>query len=375
MNHTASQDPPATAPVVRDQGLDAVRGLGILLVVIGHALIRALDPALPGTASAVMLSGIGWVRMTPGVDAALTAIYSFHMPLLAFVSGLAFSRSSVGYGRSFLGRRAAGLLVPYFAWLGVAWLVVGDRTPAGLLRFFGSAAIDPQSPGALWFLYALFASSVVLAAVMALGGSDRALVASAAVVGLGGMLPLGAYSNVLGLSDVAWLYPFVAAGVIVARHRTSLERSRLLVPLALVLWTASLPFVWPVVVPGPRWWFPGVTAALAPLGTSVASLVAKALWALVRVAGALAGTYVAFWLGTRVRGALLTGCAWLGRRTLGVYATHSLILLALAPLVAPLAIAARVVALIVLALVAALAITLLLERWGVTRKVFLGSRA
>lgn len=358
----------------RDLALDAARAAGIVLVVLGHALIRSLDVVPAGTPGGVLLSGIGTVRMTPLAGWVLTIIYSFHMPLLAFVSGHAFARSSSGYGTRFIGRRAAGLLVPYFAWLSIAWLLTGDLRPAGLLSFAWSAVIDPQSPGALWFLYALFGSAVVLALAMRMGGSDRLLLVSALIVGAAGVLPLGAYSNVLGLSDIAWLYPFVVAGVLGARHRRTLDAAGYLRPVALLVWAASLPLVWPVLVSGPRWWTAGVVAILDGLGP-IAPIVAKALWAAVRVVGALAGTYVVFTLAARVRGAALGAAAWLGRRTLGVYATHSHILLHLAPVLSGLASFTRAALLFAAALTAALLITLALEATWVTRRLLLGQRS
>lgn len=374
MTHPAQAAGDAIDTPRRDRGLDAARGVGILLVVLGHALIRSLPVVAPGAPGAVELAGIGAVRMTPAVDVLLAVVYSFHMPLLAYVSGHAFSRSSVGYGARFIARRALGLLVPFLAWLLVAWVIAGDHTPAGLLMFGGRALLDPQSPGALWFLYALFGSSAVLALVMRLGGSDRMLLASALLVGAAGVLPLGPYGNILGLSDIAWLYPFVAAGVISARHRKRLEDIGALIPLALALWAASLPLIWPVLVPGPRWWAADVEQLLAGIGP-IAPLVTKGLWAGVRVIGALAGTYAAFALATRLRGVALGVAAWLGRRTLGVYATHSHILLYAAPLFVALATPVRVVALLALGVAGGLAITRALETTALTRKVFLGIRA
>ena len=358
----------------RDLGLDAARSSGILLVVLGHALIRSLDIVAPGAPDGVLLSGIGTVRMTPFADIALTLIYSFHMPLLAYVSGHAFSRSSVGYGARFIARRASGLLIPYLAWLLVAWVLAGDLRLAALGSFVGSAILDPQSPGGLWFLYALFGSATLLAAGMRLGGSDRTLIASALLAGVLGVLPLGAYGNLFGLSDIAWLYPFVVAGVLAARHRTALEHATWLTPLSMALWVASLPLVWPVLVPGPRWWAADVAALAGVLGPA-ATLVPKALWALIRVIGALAGTYAVFQLAGRLRGRSLAVAAWLGRRTLGIYATHGHVLLYVAPLVASFAAPVRTVALFATGMTAAVILTLALETMPVTRRVFLGTRS
>jgi fucose 4-O-acetylase-like acetyltransferase len=296
------------------------------------------------------------------------------MPLLALISGYVFVISGKGFGGAFLRKRAVGLLVPYVAWLFVAWALVGVHTWSGLLVFLGSAALDPQAPGALWFLYALFVSAVLLAGVMRLGGSDAGLVLSAGIVGVAGMLPLGPYSNLFGLSDVAWLYPFVVAGVLLMRHRSALFGARILPVAALVVWAASLPLLWPVVIPGPRWWYADVTGLVMALGLPAGAVVPKLLWAVVRVIGALAGSYGVFRLGTALRGRALDAASWLGRRTLGVYASHSYILLALASALAALVPWARLAVLFTAGLGLSVGLTLSLERVPIARRVFLGIR-
>jgi len=365
-------DPRTGSP--RDVCLDALRGFAILLVVLGHALLRGLDVLPVGAPGAVDITGIGTVAMGPATSTALTVIYSFHMPLLAFVSGFALSHSSVGYGAAFVRRRAAGLLVPYFAWLAVSWPIVGERTVGGLVAYVGRAAINPQSPGALWFLYALFVCTVLLAAMLSLRAGSFALAGSALVVGIAGVLPLGAYEHVFGLSDVAWLYPFLIAGFITARNRAAVDGVRWAGPLALLVWLASLPFVAPVLLPGPRWWYAGARTLLAALPTPLVDVLLKATWAGVRLIGALAGVYAAYYAFRHLHGAVATAQAWLGRRTLGVYAVHIPLLMLLAPVLAGLHVGLRALVLFAGALTVSLAITLLLERTRLTRRVLLGMR-
>lgn len=373
----AADGPPSTPsarPASRDPRIDALRGLGILLVVAGHALIRALGTGIPGMRGVVDLAGIGPVPMTPVASAMLSAIYSFHMPLLAFVSGLALSHTERLHGRRFISRRAQALLVPYFVWLLIAWLISGPHSAGGLIAFAGRAALDPQSPGGLWFLYALFMSMLVLAIVDRFSPSEVALVVSAVLVGLCGILPLGSLGNIFGLSDVAWLYPFVVAGLLVARRESALSRSRYALPVALVVWLVTLPLISPIVVPGPRWWASSLTALLASAGAPPAALVVKAAWAVLREICALAGVLVAYLAIRLLPLHLLKAPSWLGRRTLGVYATHSQILLWLAPVAASAMVGPRFALLFTLGLALSLAVTLGLERTPATRRALLGMR-
>lgn len=93
--------------------LDAMKGMGILLVVLGHvSLIEPLN----------------------------TVIYAFHMPLFFFISGFLFFSSRKEH---FAVRRVKSLLTPYFVFLcspfvtGRFWSVgcVGKPVFRYLLRF------------------------------------------------------------------------------------------------------------------------------------------------------------------------------------------------------------------------------------------------
>ncbi len=82
------------SPAIALLTLDVARGIGILLVVLGHnAVFRESSHGL------------------------YEAIYLFHMPLFFFLSGVTFRLTSPG---ETVRKRARALLVPYFA-MGVVW--------------------------------------------------------------------------------------------------------------------------------------------------------------------------------------------------------------------------------------------------------------
>lgn len=83
--------------------LDAAKGIGILLVVLGHT--ESLPPAVT------------------------TYIFSFHMPLFFFLSGYLFRPGGSGF-RAFVRKKAKSLLVPYFAFAFLSyafWLAAGRK--------------------------------------------------------------------------------------------------------------------------------------------------------------------------------------------------------------------------------------------------------
>ncbi len=207
----------------RDGVLDAMRGIGIVLMVLGH-------------------SGFG------GTD----FIYLFHMALFFMLSGYFFRPAADGkaLGR-FLARRVTGLWLPFvlantlFTVCNNLFLKLNILTSdPRILDLPGNQVTDPvtlkdivgrtvhwclfdggtQLGGALWFVQALFQSSAVYALVaVALGrllpGRDT-LAAQGLVAGV--LLILGWHCsrtgwNVWGLGIAASSYSLYYLGVLAAR--------------------------------------------------------------------------------------------------------------------------------------------------------------
>ena len=133
--------------------VDVARGVGILLVVLGHnTMFRESSRGL------------------------YEAIYLFHMPLFFFLSGVTFRPASPA---DTLRKRARALLVPYFMMGAVAVLLSfqsGDLNAVlGELRgtLYGTGHTIRFVP--LWFLPCLFLVSVSTAVVMALVRAGRSL--------------------------------------------------------------------------------------------------------------------------------------------------------------------------------------------------------
>ena len=117
--------------------LDAARGIGILLIVAGHILPMTLPIS--------------------------HFIYSFHVPLFFFLSGMVLQTRSVcsqPFTR-FVGKKAGSLLYPYavFSVLSLAC----ERVFDSLDRFGGSvpSTVLLLGDGPLWFLPALFIAEVL----------------------------------------------------------------------------------------------------------------------------------------------------------------------------------------------------------------------
>lgn len=109
----------------RIEWIDAVKGFGMILVILGHMTIPEL------------------VRR---------CIFSFHMPLFFFISGYLYGG---GYSLSWVGRKAKALLIPYIVYgliaIGVIWL-----TNNGCIASSVQSFIRGNGVGVTWFLSCLF---------------------------------------------------------------------------------------------------------------------------------------------------------------------------------------------------------------------------
>lgn len=118
--------------------LDKLKGWAIFLVVLGHALSYNQDGLL------------------------FKIIYSFHMPLFMFISGiLSFGKTS-DY-RKFISRRFVGLIIPYIAWQPIFLIINASNLNLSTLSLADIAIntlIFPRYGN--WFLYVLFINLILL---------------------------------------------------------------------------------------------------------------------------------------------------------------------------------------------------------------------
>ena len=129
----------------RDIWVDYARGIGIILVVFGHVSRGIFNANLPMDATLFNLTD--------------SVIYSFHMPLFFFLSGLFFVPSLQKYGQSgLIAEKTDSVLYPYVLWSllqGVVEVVLSNYTTAKTsMPEVLSLLWQPRAQ--FWFLYALF---------------------------------------------------------------------------------------------------------------------------------------------------------------------------------------------------------------------------
>jgi len=305
------------APRARDASVDALRGLAIILVVLGHAILDA-GAVLHGGPRMVNM-GPFWIPLSTASSVPLSLLYSFHMPLFAFVSGLVMWSPRERPLRHGISSRARGLLVPYMAWFLILYAINWSPHPAG---GFGSALLDALvGRGGLWYLYALFVCTAVVLCLAKSPGSRFALPASALVAVAFSTGWLFAVPDVLYLSWVFWIYPFVVLGYLVGPLRAQvLDRRWLVAAVGLVAFLPLFYLRYPVHVP--RLQPINRISAMSGAASVVAGHVLPFLAAMLPYACASAAVLalVGAYLGRG--GWVIEAQAWLGRRSLGIYAMH-----------------------------------------------------
>lgn len=354
----------------RDKSVDALKGLAIALVVLGHAILDA-DAVQHGGKGLVSM-GPFWVPLATASSLLLTFVYSFHMPLFAFVSGLVmWPPRDRPLGAGILGR-ARGLLVPYVAWFAVLYAINWSPHPAG--GFADALRHNLIGRGGLWYLYALFICVVAVLLLARIPGSRWALPVSAVVAVACSTGLMFRVPDVLYLSYVFWIYPFVVLGYMVGPARAWFAEHRwALVVGGVTVFTPLLFLRQPVKVPSLQ---PLVQMAASVPGAGAGAGDGHLLWVLLRIAigvlpyvcGAAAVVAIySLYLGRE--GRVIDAQAWLGQKSLGIYAMHGTVVWWFASHGVK-----NVALLSLVALGVSVAATLALERVPVLGAVLLGQR-
>ena len=127
---------------IRDITFDIAKGIGIVLVVIGHYI--------PDTAPSWYIGFVSFV-------------YHFHMPLFFMIAGFFYERSikKIGYWR-FVRSKFERLMFPYFI---LSWAIIGIKILVdGFMQVDHPVSISalyrvfylPEAGYFLWFVYVLF---------------------------------------------------------------------------------------------------------------------------------------------------------------------------------------------------------------------------
>lgn len=140
-----AEPPVLPASTGRVEWVNYAKGIGIVLVVVGHVWRGVSGLATPGQG-----------RVMTVVD---TAIYQFHMPLFFFLSGLFVARSAQRPFGAFVLQKLKTIAYPYVIWT-LIQAAVASRAGAAAHQRVGFLEVLKQLPyqpfQQFWFLYVLF---------------------------------------------------------------------------------------------------------------------------------------------------------------------------------------------------------------------------
>ncbi|TDB39815.1 MAG: acyltransferase [Actinobacteria bacterium] len=207
----------------RDERLDALKGVAILLVVLSHAL----------------------QHRAVGVPPLLGVVSSVSMPLFAYLSGIAagYSRERPFWER--VRHKATSLLVPYLAWGCIYLLLYGlpSAESSGPV-WIRCVSVVAQGP---WYLAALFIFDLAVYPVRARTGRlVRFLPAVVMVFTAYGLSRVSCFGGWLLWPNMAKLLPLFVVGYLMSvDSRWKQSAARVRSPILICVYVVALVVLWP----------------------------------------------------------------------------------------------------------------------------------
>jgi len=277
----------------RNRHIDALKGVAIILMVLGHS-IQINDPNYDN-------------------NLLFRIIYSFHMPMLMFLSGFILS-TQFGYSLlNYLKKNAVRLLVPFIVWCIISYIFIRFQTNISLPAYLFDLMKSPAR--GLWFLWILFLNSALLFGSLKLARYKKQQHRENYYVIAAILLSLTASADFLALTDVKQYFPYYAAGFFSCKYGDALKARRKIIYLVAAVVFPLLVFSWK------RNAFPTFYPVLLHfLNEDIARLVVS----IYKYAVAFGGIALCSFILERIRQSwLYSFLSWLGMLTLDVYSCHS----------------------------------------------------
>lgn len=212
---------------MRLKSLDIARGIGIILVVMGHFLPEGVPY---------------WY------SAGRQVIYSFHMPLFLFISGFVYMythRDDISYG-AFLKKKFRRIVVPYLA---VSFLFIGIKFIPQMLGIYVRNPVTadsflrvfyyPEAAVSLWYLWALWWFYMIVPLLKSPAMRIIALVAAMVIAWIPFDLP-----DVCALPKVKEMFRYFMLGVVAAEWRDLTGPLKRIPSYAVYAFNLLLLFLW-----------------------------------------------------------------------------------------------------------------------------------
>lgn len=278
----------------RQLDFDVARGIAIILVVFGHALVGA----------------IAFLGDGPVARFLLITIYTFHMPVFFLVTGILTSRSKKIEPGKIARRSTLRIAYPYVLWSVILWFfnyIASDYTN-GSVGMFSLDMLLWNPVAVMWFLYVLFFITIIVGLLAPMDGRLKLALGVAAYVG---SHFVEAHPLILQTLRFGGITLFGAGMDVQAFLRFASRPAVLLISTAVFI--AGSVLTWQKAVAGPIVGYPAFDLIYTPCTIS-------GVMALIGVSRLLLGAD-----GSEARNAISRFLAYAGQRTMPIYVTHILI--------------------------------------------------
>jgi fucose 4-O-acetylase-like acetyltransferase len=324
----------------RDHHIDALKGVAIILVVLGHS-IQINDPQYDH-------------------NLLFRIVFSIQMPLFMFLSGfIVLTQLHYSY-LDFIRKNSIRLLIPFLVWHLIGYGLIPSNQEASLATHFLNLI---KAPGiGLWFLWVLFLNGALLFGALKFARYKNWQRQENYFVIAAIFLSLAASPDFLALSEFKQYFPYYAAGFFACKYLDVLRAYRKIIYTTAVI---SFPFL---VLGWMRNAMPTFYPTLANLITN--EPIARLIVSIYKYAVSFSGfAFCSFFLGRMNGMRFYWFLCWLGTLTLDIYVCHGYFLIRFGNGAVQYFSAALV------CMVLALSLTLLImKRFKITRLLLLGQR-
>jgi len=278
----------------RDHHIDALKGVAIILVVLGHS-IQVNNPEF---------------------DRSLLfrVVFSFQMPLFMFLSGyIIHTQLHYSYGE-YIRKNSIRLLIPFLVWHLISYVILRFSQDVSLAAHFWTLIKSPSA--GLWFLWVLFLNSALLFGALKFARYKNWQHRENYFVIAAILLSMAASPDFLALSEFKQYFPYYAAGFFVYKYLAVIKARRNMIYASALIGFPVLVFGWQ------RNAFPTFYPALLHMLNNES--VARLIVSVYKYAVSFLGFAFCSFLLERIRGTHVYGfLCWVGTLTLDIYACHS----------------------------------------------------
>ena len=210
----------------RNTYYDKLKGLAIILVVIGHSIQSAYPSDFDN-------------------HELFRLIYSFHMPLFMFISGI-IAYYTKRYDRKWLKKKFLTLVIPFAVWIIIPF-IVGQKAWGDLPQTILNIVKSPDN--GLWFLWVLFLNCLMLFIafkIMEIVNGNLQVTVPIEVISIIICFLIRfvlKYMNCFGINLLAWYSVFYFSGFYLAKYKEPIKKYRWLIGGgSLIIWLIVVAF-------------------------------------------------------------------------------------------------------------------------------------